>query len=223
MISSPSRRGAITGRRSRAGACAEDGMGEIDRAWVDNFLDRLLIAWRAHADTPSGLFDPYLDRQWRHDADGPRTLVSQCRLIYNFARAFERSGVVADEEIARRGIDALVRSFKDQDGGGWAWSCRGDDAVVDDTYDAYGHAFVILALATASTALRDASCRDLAMQTWDFMRRAVWDRHGGLIWHVRRDGHVPDDVRSQNPLMHSFEALLALAPLDDSGAIRDDA
>ena len=67
-------------------------MHDPDHAWVDDFLDRLLALWRQHADTPTGLFNPYLDRQWRHHVDGPRTLVTQCRLIYNFARAFERSG-----------------------------------------------------------------------------------------------------------------------------------
>jgi mannose/cellobiose epimerase-like protein (N-acyl-D-glucosamine 2-epimerase family) len=198
-------------------------MSEIDRTWVGEYLDRLLAAWRDHAATPNGLFDPYLDRQWRHDAAGPRTLVSQCRLIYNFARAFERSGDPAYQALARRGVDALIGSFKDTDNAGWAWACRVDGVVADDTYDAYGHAFVILALATAAAVFDDARCRDLALQTWDFMRRRLRDRHGGLIWHVRRDGAVPDDVRSQNPLMHSFEALLALAPLDDSGAARQGA
>jgi mannose-6-phosphate isomerase len=32
-----------------------------------------------------------------------------------------------------------------------------------------------------------------------------------------------DDVRSQNPMMHTFEALLELAPMDESGAVREDA
>ena len=88
-------------------------MHDPDHAWVDDFLDRLLALWRQHADTPTGLFNPYLDRQWRHHVDGPRTLVTQCRLIYNFARAFERSGDQAYGELARRGIDALMRYFHD--------------------------------------------------------------------------------------------------------------
>jgi mannose-6-phosphate isomerase len=95
--------------------------------------------------------------------------------------------------------------------------------VLDDTYDAYGHAFVILALATAASSLRDERYRDLALQTWAFMQRRFRDEHGGLIWHIARHGRVRDDVRSQNPLMHTFEALLALAPLDESGVARRDA
>jgi mannose/cellobiose epimerase-like protein (N-acyl-D-glucosamine 2-epimerase family) len=195
----------------------------VDLAWVGTFLDGVLAAWRRHADTPSGLFDPYLDREWRHREDGPRTLVSQCRLCYNFARAFERSGDQGYADLAHRGLDALVRYFGESGGRGWVWSCRADGSVLDDTYDAYGHAFVILALATAATVFRDDRYRDLALGTWEFIQRRFRDNHGGLIWHVARDGRSLDDLRSQNPLMHTFEALLVLAPLDETGAVRRDA
>jgi mannose/cellobiose epimerase-like protein (N-acyl-D-glucosamine 2-epimerase family) len=198
-------------------------VSDQDRAWVVEFLDRDLSLWREHADTPSGLFDPYLDRQWRHHTDGPRTLVTQCRLIYNFARAFERSGDQSYAGLSHRGLDALMRFFRAPDGDGWAWSCRGDGTVLDDTYDAYGHAFVILAFSTAAATLSETRYRDLAMDTWAFMQRRFRDRHGGLVWHINRDGQIVDDVRSQNPMMHTFEALLELAPMDDSGAVRTDA
>lgn len=190
--------------------------------WSDVFLDRTLALWRHHANTSNGLFDPYLDRQWRHHREGPRTLVSQCRLIYNFARAFERTGNQAYAELARRGIDALVHYFA-AGAGGWVWACRDDGAVEDDTFDAYGHAFVILAQATAAAIFQDDRDRDLALQTWAFMQERFGDVHGGLIWHIRPDGQILDEFRSQNPLMHSFEALLALAPLDESGSVRRDA
>ncbi len=198
-------------------------MRDTDRAWAGEFLDDVLARWREHAATPDGLFDPYLDRQWRHHAEGPRTLVSQCRLIYNFARAFERSGDPAYADLTHRGIDALVRSFRDPDGQGWVWACRRDGSVQDDTQDAYGHAFVILALATAGTVCQESRYRDLALDTWAFVQRRFRDPHGGLIWHIGRDGTIRDDVRSQNPLMHTFEALLVLASLDESGKIRRDA
>lgn len=196
---------------------------EGERDWVADFLDGVFLAWRQHADTPDGLFYPYLDRQWQRQADGPRTLVTQCRLIYNFARASERTGDPAYADLARRGLAALERYFRDADGGGWAWSCHGDGRVLDDTHDAYGHAFVILALATAASIFGEQRYRDLALATWAFMQRRFGDEHGGLIWHVARDGRIVDEVRSQNPLMHTFEALLALAPLDDSGTTHRDA
>ena len=198
-------------------------MHELDLDWAGSLLDTVLAAWRQHAETPNGLFHPYLDRQWRHNADGPRTLVSQCRVCYNFVRAFERSGDPDYAALARRGVDALVRYFRADGGQGWHWACNADGSVQDDTADAYGHAFVILALATAAQVFQENHYRDLALETWQFMQQRFRDQYGGLIWHIGRDGRILDDLRSQNPLMHTFEALLALAPLDESGTIRGDA
>lgn len=196
---------------------------QVDQAWWQSYLDRLMALWQQHADAPNGIFDPFLDREWRHHRDGPRTLVSQCRLIYTFSRAHQWSGNPAYGDLARRGIAALQEHFGTPEPGGWVWACDGDGRVQDDTFNAYGHAFVILAYASAATVFREDAYRDQALLTWQFMQQRLQDEHGGLIWHVSPDGQALDDDRSQNPLMHSFEALLALAPLDDSGVARDGA
>lgn len=207
----------------------EKRVHDSDQPWAAGMLDDLLAAWSQHADTPSGLFNPWLDRQWRHHTDGPRTLVSQCRLIYNFARGHQRNGDPRYADLTHRGIDALIRYFRDPAEGsaageaGWAWSCDAAGAVADDTHDAYGHAFVILALATAAAVDHRDDYRDLALQTWAFMQRRFLDQHGGLVWHIGRDGAIQDSVRSQNPMMHTFEALLELAPQDPSGVVAGDA
>ena len=198
-------------------------MRDADRVWVEGFLNSVLSSWREHADTPDGLFNPYLNREWQHDDDGTRTLVSQCRLIYNFARAYEHYGDPVYADLALRGIDALIESFQKTGQQGWVWACNGDGSLADDTYDAYGHAFVILALSTAAAALQDTDFRDLALQTWEFGQLRFRDKHGGLIWHISPDGQILDAVRSQNPMMHTFESLLVLAPQEPSGRVRQDA
>ena len=197
-------------------------MERIDIQWVEPFLDRTMALWQAEADTPSGIFNPYLDREWRHTADGPRTLVSQCRLIFNFAKTFERTGDPAFADLAHRGIAALERYFRDPAGRGWIWAVNGDGAVADDVHNAYGHAFVMLALGTAATVFQDERYRDLTLVTWAFMKERFQDEHGGLIWNIAPDGTIRDPHRSQNPMMHTFESLLVLAPLDPGGAVRDD-
>jgi mannose/cellobiose epimerase-like protein (N-acyl-D-glucosamine 2-epimerase family) len=196
---------------------------KAELVWVRGYLDQLMELWRQHADTQNAVFDPYLDREWQHHRDGPRTLVSQCRLIYTFSRAHEWSREPGYADLARRGIMALEEYFGKSEPGAWAWACHGDGRVQDDTLNAYGHAFVILAFSTAATVFHDDGYRDQALRTWQFMQRNLRDEHGGLVWHVGPDGQVLDDDRSQNPLMHSFEALLALAPLDESGTARDGA
>lgn len=197
-------------------------MDRIDVRWVEPFLDQTMALWRAEADTASGLFNPYLDREWRHTADGPRTLVSQCRLIFNFAKTFARTDDSADAELAHRGIAALETHFRDAAKRGWIWSVNGDGAVADDVHNAYGHAFVMLALGTAATVFDDARYRDLALGTWAFMKERFQDTYGGLIWNIEPDGTVRDRYQSQNPMMHTFESLLVLAPLDPTAAIHGD-
>ena len=197
-------------------------MERIDIRWVEPFLDQTMALWRAKADTPSGIFNPYFDREWRHRADGPRTLVSQCRLIFNFVKTFERTGDPAFAELARRGIAALEQFFRDPAGRGWIWSVNGDGTVADDVHNAYGHAFVMLALGTAATVFQNERYRDVTLVTWEFMKERFQDRHGGLVWYIERDGTVRDRSYSQNPMMHTFESLLVLAPLDPSGAVRGD-
>jgi mannose-6-phosphate isomerase len=201
-------------------------MTDVD--WVPILLDDVLSHWLSSAPTENGLFHPDLDRQWQRLPGDTRTLVSQCRLIYNFARGYERTDDEAYALAARSGITALVLYFLDPnvsgaEGYAWNWSCDREGRVTDDHWNAYGHAFVILALATAASVFEEDAYRELALDTWRFVRGHLRDDHGGLIWHVGSDGRARDENRSQNPVMHTFEALLALAPLDDTGAVRRDA
>jgi rhamnogalacturonyl hydrolase YesR len=196
-------------------------MHQRDLAWAGSLLDHVPASWRRQAVTPNGLFYPYLDRQWRRREDGPRTLVSQCRLSYNFVRAFERSGDQEYADVARHGLDALIRYFRDAEGNGYAWACHADGSVQDDTYDAYGHAFVILALATAAQVFHDSRYRDLALETWAFMQRRFRDDHGGLIWHIDRNGRIASAV-STSGWAWKYPGRLGDSPIIGAGNFADD-
>ena len=70
----------------------------IDFGWFrSHLLDDILPNWLRSSATAEGVFLPRLDRQWRPQAEQVATLVSQCRLLYNFAR----------------------REFVDHEHGGW--------------------------------------------------------------------------------------------------------
>ncbi|WP_026462093.1 AGE family epimerase/isomerase [Adhaeribacter aquaticus] len=194
-----------------------------DNEPISLFLDKVLLSWRKNADTPNALFHPYFDRQWQRYKDGPRTLVTQTRITYNFMRAFERTGDQAYAQLALRGLDALTTYFWAGDNKGWHWSCHPDGRLLDDTSDAYGQAFVILVFSTAAAVFKNDHYRDMALLTWQYMQQRFRDKQGGLVWKVNRDGRVLDTFKSQNPMMHVFEALLALAPLDTTGTVRKDA
>ena len=177
--------------------------------WARPFLRSLLDHWRAASSDPTGLFHAALDRRWNRTGDGPCTLVSQCRLIYNFCRGFEVFGDRDDAEAAARGLAALQAHFA-LGGGRYRWAVTPTGAEADAALDSYGHAFCLLALATAARALGEPGWTAMAWETWDAINASFRDPHGGLTW---RDGRR----RSQNPIMHTFEALLALRDVDSSG------
>lgn len=182
-------------------------------AWAASLLRSTLDGWLSAAPTPSGLFHPYLDRQWNRIEGGPLTLVSQCRLIYNFSRGHEIFGEARFENAARHGLKALETYFRSGPGL-YCWAVTGEGTEADATLDSYGHAFVVLALATASRAFGDAALADTALETWRAMSATFTDSHGGLVWKA---GDAAGPARSQNPMMHTFEALMALGAVDPSG------
>jgi len=155
------------------------------------------------------LFYPFLDRQWRRKTPGSLTSVSQCRLIYNFSRGYELWRNEADAEAARAGVEALQRCFAVSPGR-YRWSVTPDGAERDPTPDAYGHAFCVLALATAGRVLGEPSWVQAAWDTWGYVQSALRDAQGGLLWRLTGLDAFANSPRSQNPLMHSFEALMAL-------------
>ena len=189
-------------------------------AWARTFLRETLDHWLSAADTPSGLFHPYLDRRWnRRDGGGPRTLVSQCRLVYNFCRGYETFQDTRYADAAARGLAALATHFRGPPGR-YRWAVHPDGTEADPTPDAYGHAFCVLAQATAARALADPARAAVALETWEYVSATLTDRHGGLLWRLDRPDAWDHSPRSQNPLMHTVEALMVLHDVDPTGRAR---
>ncbi len=198
----------------------------LDLSWFEqHLLDEILPRWLEAAVDDSGLFYPRLDREWRRLPGAPPTHVSHSRLHYNFSVGYALTAAVRYREAVEGGVEALRRSFRDERHGGWFWSCAMDGSVVDEGKDTYGHAFVVFGLSHAARCLGSCECRDDAAATWETIRDRLSDSHGGFVPRTSRDfseGHdVP--VKSQNPIMHLFEALLALGDLEGMGHIYEDA
>ena len=189
-----------------------------DATWARPFLSDFSSHWLEGSRQDSGLFYPHLDREWNRIPRRECTLVSQSRLTYNFSRAYELGLGEHYGEAARAGLVALRRYFSLTDGQ-WRWSCSQDGSPLEDERDSYGHAFVILALATAARVLDDDASRDDARATWDFVDSRMRDDCGGIVRALGYEG----DIHSQNPMMHLFEALLVLAALPECGDVVADA
>ncbi len=187
----------------------------MDVAWYRQITEDVLALWLQHSVDDSGLFHSAFDRTWQRTEATSCTLVTQCRLIHNFCSGYELTGDERYLAAAVSGAGALQRHFLDAARGGWFFACDGKGRLTDAGKDMYGHAFVILALAHLSRLVRDPTWRDLAVSTCETVEREFIDSCGGLYWHLSRDFRQEKrEPRSQNPVMHLFEALLELGRVE---------
>ncbi len=200
------------------------GGASFDFGWFrSHLLDELLPLWIEKAPTDSGLFLPHFDRRWRSRGDTYGTLVSQSRLLYNFSVGWELTGEERYRQAVEGGAHFLIEKFRDREEGGWFWAVDGEGRVTDDMKDSYGHAFMIFGLAGAARCLEDAAPAEAAREVWEVIQDRFADGRGGIYRHMNRDFTPRDEPRSQNPIMHLFEALLALGDVPGRERAHKDA
>ena len=177
------------------------------RPWL---LEHLCPFWLKRIADPAGGFFEAVDALGAPVTGPRRNILSQARLTYVFSHAYLLGGDPAFGEAARHGIAFLMRAARAPDGG-WFRTVSVDGATLDNTRDAYDHAFVLFALAWYFRATGDATSIQLADATWQSMQQRLADPgHGGFFEEFapgRTEVKLP---RRQNPHMHLLEALLAL-------------
>lgn len=167
-----------------------------------------------------GRFEERLDLWGRPLVDIPLRLMVQARQIHVYALAAERGWYAGALERVERAFEAAQRDYYRRDGGdGWIFSVAQDGSVVDATRDLYGHAFVLLAIASYTRVTGERSALLLADETLAFLDRNMKALAGGYgeTWPPRCG------PRRQNPHMHLFEALLALWEASADDRYRDRA
>jgi mannose/cellobiose epimerase-like protein (N-acyl-D-glucosamine 2-epimerase family) len=198
-------------------------IGDTGLEWFRALLlQDILPKWWGAA-TEQGLFLPHFDRQWRPQARNYGTLVSQCRLLYNFSQGYTLTQDPAYREAVENGAAFLLQHFRDQQHGGWFWSCDLDGAVLDDHKNSYGHAFAIFGLAHAYQCSPDSALREAMLHTWEIFTTRFQDSHSGIAWRMTRAFEPADDTKSQNPVMHLFEALLAASEVEGAESLLAEA
>lgn len=198
--------------------------GHVDRAELMRLLVREnLQHWLAAAATESGFFRVNLDRQWRPVPLQTSSLVSQSRLVYVMSCGHQVTGRSEYQAGARRGADFLLAAFPDRRHGMLFFQVDEQGGVVDDQKSAYGHAFAIFGLAHAFRCTGEKRYLDAATDLWRQMRQRMACAKGGLHAAFGRDFSQVTAPNSQNPLMHLFEALLALHDACGEAEILGDA
>jgi mannose/cellobiose epimerase-like protein (N-acyl-D-glucosamine 2-epimerase family) len=183
----------------------------------------VLPHWLRRSVRPEGPFLPRLDERWRPDTEQMATIVSQGRLVYNFATGYRMTGDDAYMTACRKGADFLSAALRDPLHGGWHFACDAEGRILDNKKDSYGHAFVVFGLSHAHHVTGDPRYAAAAEEAWSMTSRRLGDGAGAVVLSARREFTGAASGRSQNPVMHLFEALLALATVGGRPQVRGDA
>jgi mannobiose 2-epimerase len=176
------------------------------RALVEGHLSH----WLAVAPSETGFLHSSVTRTWQLRNQKSTDLVGQTRLIYVLLSGYELTADPRYLDAARRGADFLLRHFRDTVHGGFFKVVGTDGQVVNDSKHSYGHAFAIFALAHAYRVTQDERYRDAAVSGWRAVSFGLRDPGGGFRGSAPRDFGKSAEMRTQNPVMHLFEAMLAL-------------
>lgn len=177
------------------------------RRWLVNEADSLLAFYEPELIDAKGGF-ANLDVGGRPLAsDRVRPLHETTRMVHCFAIA-HLLGRPGSADIVDHGVRAIRERHRDAAHGGYFWSFD-DDGPRERDKLAYGHAFVLLAAASAKCVGHpdaDALIADIS----EVIETRFWDRAHGASAEEFRDDWTPfSDYRGQNANMHLTEALMA--------------
>lgn len=168
--------------------------------------DRLLDFAQRSLPDPAAPF-AVLDARGIPDPTAGHPLLVTTRMTHVFALAALR-GRPGAERYAAAGVQALSGPLRDAEHGGWFTAIGGSDAA-DDRKQMYGHAFVVLAGATAGVA-GVAGGHELMQEALNLIDVHFWDEAAGACREsYDRSWQVSESYRGANSNMHAVEAFLA--------------
>lgn len=198
---------------------------QIDAAWHRSAaLEGHLAHWLAHAPRPDGSFRINFGRDWTPKPGQNLEVTLQGRMIYTMAIGYELSQDKRYLQAAVNGGEFLLKKFADPVHGGFFLVLSPEGQVLSDAKRCYGHAFALFGLAHLFRVTKEPRWRDAALEAWHQIERGLGDPTGGFHNQTPRNFLAgPRTPRSQNPLMHMFEAQLALLDATGDASARDGA
>ncbi len=183
---------------------------DYHRQWLLRQADALMDFFQYRAVNPKGGFNDLAADGMPLDPDNPtRGIHASARMVhcYSIAYLLGRPGA---GEIIDHGMRYLWEKHRDPLNGGYFWSLN-DEGPVDDSKQGYGHAFVLLAAASAKAAghpLADGMLADVT----EVIETRFWEsRHGAIAEEFGSEWSPVDGgaYRGQNSNMHLTEALMS--------------
>ena len=164
--------------------------GALHRIWLQRRASALFDAFEA----------PSLHR--------PSKLYQTARLVHCFAAAVGMGRPGADRHVDD-GMNRLQTGYHDPIHGGFFAELALDGGIMVDNKDCYGHAFVLLAAASAKKIGHPDADRLLG-DVLAVLDERFWDSsHGTAREGFSRDWRDEEPYRGQNGNMHLVEACLA--------------
>ncbi len=175
--------------------------------WLEQETDELLTFASASA-VENGF--GYLATEGEVDEAEGLQLWINCRMIHSFSLGtlLGRPGAATTVD---HGLKALKENFQDHENGGWYSALDINGEVTNSAKEAYAHAFVIIAAASATAAQRPGA-RDLLDEALRVSDERFWREDDGLVvegWN--RDFTELEDYRGVNANMHTVEGYLTAA------------
>jgi mannose/cellobiose epimerase-like protein (N-acyl-D-glucosamine 2-epimerase family) len=180
------------------------------RKWLVDQATGLFDFFQYRATNPNGgFFD--LDEQGQPigGSNPTRGIHASARMVHCFSIGY-LLGRPGSGDMIDHGMRYLWERHRDPEYGGYFWQVN-DDGAVDPAKQGYGHAFVLLAAASAKTVGHPLADQMLADIT-DVLENRFWEpEHGAIAEEFGRDWSAIDggSYRGQNSNMHLTEALMA--------------
>lgn len=155
---------------------------------------------------------------------GNGTPTSQGRNMFVLAAGYDLTRKPEFLEAVTKAADFLLAHFRDRQYGGLFALVDSDGKVLDDRKESYGTAHAILGMSHAARVSGQKIYRDAALEIWSDMKGNLRDQYGLFKRETSRDFKVVGPGKNtQGPMMHLFEALLALHEVTQSKAVFRDA
>lgn len=152
----------------------------------------------------------WLDDHGNDDPAHGLELWINARMTYVFSIA-TLLGTPGAADLAAHGVRALATVLHDDEHGGWSDEVAPDGSVPDHGKRCYGHAFVLLAGASATSA-GITGAAELFAEAQQVHATRFWDADAGrCVEEWSRDWSQTDDYRGANANMHTVEAYLFTA------------
>ena len=162
------------------------------------------------------------DADWEVVPNDSIALYQQARQVYIFAKGFEMTNDNRYLKATLESADFMLDYMYNETVSEWAASVDRENTLKRYPPKEYDTAFALFAMVHAYNASKDTRYLDAALATWMLGGLPKGVKIGKGLQKSQADSSIGNEKWSINPLMHFFEALLALFEVTQSHAVWQD-